>query len=418
MSSGSAKQRTWWWSSTGKLPKLITDEDKASLPRDHRHDRMQSDFRKWSWDEFALPPILIFQCDAPSARRVRPPVRLHPQRPPRRRPRPPPPRRWPQHEDTRSARHVPLAPARPTHNPSPPDDPKRDKKRKDMSGKLGKEMSDRRDEGRHFAENISALLSAAIQLASRPETHPLYNLRMYPLSLERSALLAQLAYEEKHGLAAIETAYEEERERVEDEWQKGTRSRPRASSRGHRRAEAQSQGRKRRRGCRKRSVFTFSSPHPSSSQIYSDVSLDSQTRAHITRKLRNKLGTSPPPTPLGHGPFGLGNGIMTPITSGPLTNPHSLSVDEIPSPFPFPLTSVTLPNGHVASGSGNGPNNGNRRRNKGGGTHQGIVGVGGLGKSLAFLGPSKDTEIEADLIEIRRGTKRRRAAAVSSTKVS
>lgn len=109
---------------------------------------------------------------------------------------------------------------------------------------------------------------------------------------------------------------------------------------------------------------------------------------------------------------------MTPITSGPLTNPHSLSVDEIPSPFPFPLTSVTLPNGHVVSGPGNGPNNGNRRRNKGGGTHQGMVGVGGLGKSLAFLGPSKDTEIEADLIEIRRGTKRRRAAAVSSTKVS
>lgn len=44
---------------------------------------------------------------------------------------------------------------------------------------------------------------------------------MYPLSLERSALLTQLAYEEKYGLAAIETAYEEERERVEEEWRKG-----------------------------------------------------------------------------------------------------------------------------------------------------------------------------------------------------
>jgi len=127
---------------------------------------------------------------------------------------------------------------RPSHSHPPADDPKRDKKRKDLSGKVGKELTDRRDEsvsapfaslssphtasrGRHFAENISALHSAAIQLASRPETHPLYNLRMYPLSLERSALLAQLSYEEKHGLAAIETAYEEERERVEDEWRKG-----------------------------------------------------------------------------------------------------------------------------------------------------------------------------------------------------
>ncbi|KAF8548853.1 hypothetical protein OG21DRAFT_1515837 [Imleria badia] len=280
------------------------------------------------------------------------------------------------------------------------DDPKRDKKRKDLSGKVGKEMIDRRDEGRQFAENISALHSAAIQLASRPETHPLYNVRMYPLSLERSALLAQLAYEEKHGLAAIETAYEEERERVEEEWRKGrVRVRERlleGIEERRRRAREEKEG----------------------EGAVNDVSLDSQTRAHITRKLRNKLGTSPPPTPLGLGAFGLGNGSVTPMASGPLTNPHSLSVDEIPSPFPFPLTSVTLPNGHATSGGGGGPNNSNRRRNKGGGTHQGMIGVGGLGKSLVFLGQCKDAEIEADLIEIRRGTKRRRAAAVSSTKVS
>lgn len=35
---------------------------------------------------------------------------------------------------------------RPSYSQPVPDDPKRDKKRKDMSGKLGKEMSDRRDE--------------------------------------------------------------------------------------------------------------------------------------------------------------------------------------------------------------------------------------------------------------------------------
>ncbi|KAG9309443.1 hypothetical protein JVU11DRAFT_10412 [Chiua virens] len=292
--------------------------------------------------------------------------------------------------------HPPVAgPSTRTH-----DDPnlKRDKKRKDISGKVGKEMTDRRDEGRHFAENISALHSAAIQVASRPETHPLYNLRMYPLSLERSALLTQLAYEEKHSLAAIETAYEEERERVEEEWRKGrVRVRERlleGIEERRRRAREEKEG----------------------EGAVNDVSLDSQTRAHITRKLRNKLGTSPPPTPLGL--LGLGNGSSTPIASAPLNNPHSLSVDEIPSPFPFPLTSVTLPNGHVASSAGSGPNNGNRRRNKGSGAHQGMVGVGGLGKSLGFLGSCKDTEIDADLIEIRRGTKRRRTAAASSTKLS
>lgn len=294
-------------------------------------------------------------------------------------------------------------------------------------------MTDRRDESvcrslltivtltslarvRHFAENISALHSAAIQLASRPETHPLYNLRMYPLSLERAALLTQLAYEEKHSLAAIETAYQEERERVEEEWRKGrVRVRERlleGIEERRRRAREEKEGEGAVNGPSSRFLPCVISP-----SLYPDVSLDSQTRAHITRKLRNKLGTSPPPTPLGVGTFGLGNGSTTPITSGPLMNPHSLSVDEIPSPFPFPLTSVTLPNG-VASSAGAGPNNGNRRRPKGGGTHQGMIGVGGLGKSLAFLGPCKDAEVDADLIEIRRGTKRRRTAAVSSTKVS
>jgi hypothetical protein len=50
---------------------------------------------------------------------------------------------------------------------------------------------------------------------------PMYTLRLYILSLERSALLAQLEIEEKHGLDAVQTAYEEERERVEDEWKRG-----------------------------------------------------------------------------------------------------------------------------------------------------------------------------------------------------
>lgn len=104
---------------------------------------------------------------------------------------------------------------------------------------------------------------------------------------------------------------------------------------------------------------------------------------------------------------------MTPITTGPLTNPHSLSVDELPSPFPFPLTAVTLTNGHHFTSGAGGTGNG-RRRAKGAGPGQTSVGVGGLGKSLAILGPCKDLEIEADLFEIRRGTKRRRAAAISS----
>ncbi|KAI6044459.1 hypothetical protein EDC04DRAFT_2865925 [Pisolithus marmoratus] len=211
----------------------------------------------------------------------------------------------------------------------------KEKKRKDISGKVGKEI-DRRDDGRNFAENISAL--------------------------------------------------HKERERVEEEWRKG-RDRVR---------ERLLEGIEERRR------------HPS---------LDIQSRIHITRKLRNKVGTSPPPTPLGLAALGITNGSTTPITTGPVTNPHSLSVDEIPSPFPFPLTSVTLTNGHHSTAGGGAGGNGSRRRAKVG-SGQSTLGSGALGKSLAMLGQCKDIEIEADLFEIRRGTKRRRAAAVSSSKVS
>ena len=298
-------------------------------------------------------------------------------------------------------------------------------------------MSERRDEyvllphrfifsaqdiarGRQFTETISALHSTAIQLASRPETHPFYNLRLYPISLERSALLAQYAFEENHALESVQTAYEEERERVEEEWRKGRdRIRERlleGIEERRRRAREEKEGEGTVNG------IYFLSPVPMLQFSFAapDAILDLQSRSHITRKLRNKVGSSPPPTPLPLRGENSANGVLgttTPITTGPFINPHSLSVDELPSPFPFPLTAVTLTNPSSASGTVTGAN-GSRRRPKGAGLHQSMVGVGGLGKSLAMLGPCKEGDIEADLMEIRRGSKRRRAAAVSSGKVS
>jgi len=140
-----------------------------------------------------------------------------------------------------------------------------------------------------------------------------------------------------------------------------------------------------------------------------EAALDSQSRPHITRKLRNRLGTSPPPTPLVAHPNGVPNG-MGPTPPGPVTNPHSLSVDELPSPFPLPLTATSLPN----MAAGNVGSNGSRRRPKGGGFQ--VQAVGGLGKSGASLTGCKESEIDSDLGEIRRGNKRRRGGPVSIIK--
>lgn len=135
--------------------------------------------------------------------------------------------------------------------------------------------------------------------------------------------------------------------------------------------------------------------------------MDSQSRPHITRKLRNKLGPSPPhsPIPISTTP----NTNPGPVTASSLLNPHSLSVDELPSPFPLPLTSTQLPNGTFTTNvTANG-----RRRNKAGGFQTQTI--GGLGKSLAALNSCKEIEIEADLGDIRRGNKRRRNAAAAMT---
>lgn len=273
---------------------------------------------------------------------------------------------------------------------------KEKRSRKDQSNKLGKEINDRREDSRHYNESVNALCLVASHLSSsRPEQVALYNLRLYPISYERSALLAQLDFEEKHQIECAEQAYNEERERVEEEWKRG-RERVR-----ERLLEGIEERRRRAR------------EEKDGEGTVGDAAMDSHSRPPITRKLRNKMGTSPPPTPLGAQgaplPMGGAGAISQfPITTGPFLNPHSLSVDELPSPFPLPLTSTSNPtatNQASATGQPNG-----RRRPKGAGQNNHLT-VGGLGKSIAMLGACKDTEIESDLGDIRRGNKRRRATA-------
>ncbi|KAF9065066.1 hypothetical protein BDP27DRAFT_1425132 [Rhodocollybia butyracea] len=279
--------------------------------------------------------------------------------------------------------------AGPSKAHGPFDDGKKEKRRKDISGKVGKEISDRRDEQvsrRHYAENINALIGITAGLSTKPDAVPSYNIRLLPTTIERSALLYQYEMEEAYGLERAQTAYEEERSRVEDEWKKG---RDRVRERLMEGIE------ERRRRAREDKEGEGTS---------ADATMDSQSRPHITRKLRNKIGTSPPPTP------------GAPGSTFPKS--YSLSVDEIPSPFPLSLTSTTIPTGGggTAGNAGTSASTaGGRRRPKGSGTHQSQA-IGGLGKSLAMLGSARENEIESDLGEIRRGNKRRRAAVVGSAK--
>ncbi|KAF7290913.1 hypothetical protein HMN09_01269800 [Mycena chlorophos] len=281
-------------------------------------------------------------------------------------------------------------PPGPSSRSMPMDDAKKDlgKKpaRKELSGKLNKEMmNDRRDETRQYTETINTLQRTAAQLALKPESVPLYELRLLPLSIERSSLLVSIEHEQKHAVDCAVTAFEEERARVEEEYKRG-RDRVR-----ERLLEGIEERRKRARDDK------------DGEGTGADASME-QNRPHITRKLRNKMGTSPPPTPLG---AAVPNPAL-PVTTGPFLNPHSLSVDDIPSPFPMSLTAGTssTTNGVPAAAPAVGGNG--RKRHKGSGTHLSQA-IGGLGKSLLALTGCKESEIESDLGEIRRA-KRRRAA--------
>lgn len=74
---------------------------------------------------------------------------------------------------------------------------------------------------RHITDRLSALHNTAHLLCTRPDLSLHFQLRLYPLSLERSSLLAQFEAEERYAIELAQVAYEEERERVEEEWRRG-----------------------------------------------------------------------------------------------------------------------------------------------------------------------------------------------------
>jgi len=224
----------------------------------------------------------------------------------------------------------------------------------------------------------------------------MFRLRLYPLSLERSALLAQFENEERYARECAKVAYDEERSRVEEQWKKGhDRVRERL-------LEGIEERRKRAR------------EEKEGEGTVVDAALDAHVRQPITRKLRNKLGTSPPPTPLATSVAlpalnsAPGKDGAPSIPAGPFLNPHSLAVDEIPTPFPLPLTS-RVPSTSGAAAAAATTVAATKRKPKAAGKDKNEV-----AKSLIIFFELHQGEIESDLGELRRGNKRRRAAAAAA----
>ncbi|KAH7106034.1 hypothetical protein BKA62DRAFT_688663 [Auriculariales sp. MPI-PUGE-AT-0066] len=271
------------------------------------------------------------------------------------------------------------AAAGPSHIAQQDDSRNKERRRREGSARQQRQevVVDRSDAQRVQNERVQALALSGTQLFADPGGHPEFVMRLLPHSIERTALLNQINYDEAYGLENARMAWEEERERVDTEWRKGVERIKERLLEGieerRRRAREEKEG-----------------------EGVVDSSLDGAARPHVTRKLRNKLNPSPPPTPSGSG---LGTNDAGP-GGRPVLNPHSLAVEELPSPFPLTLTDVAL-----ASATGA------KRAKKTGAQIQSV----GFGRAIQQLTQLKDGEIDADLGEIRRSSKKRRTAAPSGS---
>lgn len=308
------------------------------------------------------------------------------------------------------------------------DEPKKDKKRRELADRVARFADSRRDE-RAFVEQQNALRASAHQLYTHPNTHPEFSLRLYPITLERTANLNRIEAAEQAGIQRAEAAYEEEQEKIEEEWK---RQRDRLRERMLEAIE------ERRRKAREEK----------DGEGAGESILDPQSRPHATRNSRHGQGIS---TPTLSEPTGgaslingvLGGGLSAFTTTGMALYPWALSGPPVPedlsSPFTLPLTSLAPPNASTVNAKGKrvkdnktigamdltvskalapartgwtgGWGTGTTSQGNGGGPDVGAACLKLMGKAVTMLAPAKEHEVEADLNEIRRGVKRRRTAA-------
>ncbi|KAG8904110.1 hypothetical protein FRB99_002229 [Tulasnella sp. 403] len=211
---------------------------------------------------------------------------------------------------------------------------------------------------RLYGDTRDQLNVTARILLANPADSGSYALKLYPYSLERAALLSQIEMEESWSLESAQNMHDEEKSKVEDEWKKGKeRIRERL-------LEGLEERRKKARD------------EMASDGVLADAPAFEQPAATRSSNKHNK----PPPFTLA------------------APHPFGAAGEEMVSPFPLPLTAY-------AGGTGAWGANG-RKRPKGVGPSGGLA----LGKAIAALAGLKESEIEADLGEVRKAVKRKRRA--------
>ncbi|KAF8327793.1 uncharacterized protein EI90DRAFT_3067026 [Cantharellus anzutake] len=247
-------------------------------------------------------------------------------------------------------------------------DPKRTSKIKrevaDRVAKYSRDIFERRDDV--YTSGLNSLANLSRRLHQSPSTSPFYAIRLYPIALERAALLDAISLESQYALDSIQNLWRAEVNQIEEEFR-------RSKTRLRERVMEGLEERRRRAREEKDGDGT--------------VVVESSLEATASVLSRPVGSTTPKP------PF---------VLSAPI--PYGLSPDDLASPFPLSLNSTIFSSSHNSSGAGAGRK---PRLNRTSGKEPQLT----LGKAIAGIIGSKEGEIDHDLGEIRRAVKRRRAAA-------
>lgn len=234
----------------------------------------------------------------------------------------------------------------------------------DRVAKYSRDIFDRRDDV--YTSGLNSLAAVSRRLHQSPSTAPFYAIRLYPIALERAALLDAITFESQYALDSVQNLWRAEVNQVEEEFRKSkTRLRERIMEgleERRRRAREEKEG---------------------DGSVIVESSLEA-TASVLSRPVNSTVSKAP---------F---------ILSAPI--PYGLSPDDLTSPFPLSLNSTIFPPSHNVSGTGAGRK---PRLNRMSGKESQLT----LGKAIAGIMGSKEGEVDHDLGEIRRAVKRRRAAA-------
>lgn len=239
---------------------------------------------------------------------------------------------------------------------------------------------------RIYTNSLTTLTTFSRLLHQSPADSAAYSIRLYPLALERAALIDALELEEQHALDSIRTAWKAESSQIEDEYRKGKlRLKERV-------VEGLEERRRRAREEKEGDGVVSNGKHPLAVKTHYTQLRMIDVPIESLGNMRNSSGPSRYTPPF--------------VLTAPA--PYGLAPDDLASPFPLSLTSMQPP-----SGGGGAAANRKPRQNRNGGREGGVL---TLGKAIAGITASKDAEVDHDLGEIRRAVKRRKAAVKAAGK--